>query len=203
MHNQNGHIRRQGGAQSPPPTGWAGFTQSTAWTGKAGRRLVLLSAALVLSSMAACNSQWETEHSIDIAASPERVWQLLSELENYGQWNPYSPRAEGRLVVGEEVRIEAHLGDEVRWVNNLVTEVEPGKKLCWHSLEWYGFLARGFRCRNLQPLPDGGVRLVHHELMVGPLSGLIERIYREDIDEGLRVMDEALKAAAETTGQQQ
>jgi hypothetical protein len=39
--------------------------------------------------------------------------------------------------------------------------------------------------------------------MVGPLSGLIERIYREDIDEGLRVMDEALKAAAETTGQQQ
>ena len=150
--------------------------------------------------MAACNSQWETEHRIDIAASPERVWQLLSELENYGQWNPYSPRAEGRLVVGEEVRIEAHLGDEVRWVNNLVTEVEPGKKLCWHSLEWYGFLARGFRCRNLQPLPDGGVRLVHHELMVGPLSGLIERIYREDIDEGLRVMDEALKAAAETTG---
>jgi len=39
---------------------------------------------------------------------------------------------------------------------------------------------------------------------VGPLSGLIERIYREDIDKGLRViMDEALKAAAETAGQRQ
>ena len=185
MHNRNGRDRCREEAPAPPPSGWAGFSLAPGWTGKAARYLALLSGALVLSSMAACNSQWETEHRIDIAASPERVWQLLSELENYGEWNPYS------------------LGDEVRWVNNLVTEVEPGKKLCWHSLEWYGFLARGFRCRNLKPLPDGGVRLVHHELMVGPLSGLIEQIYREDIDEGLRVMDEALKAAAETTGQQQ
>ncbi|MBC8292464.1 MAG: hypothetical protein H8E45_04780 [Proteobacteria bacterium] len=40
-------------------------------------------------------------------------------------------------------------------------------------------------------------------LVAGPLSGLIERTYREDIDKGLRVMDEALKAAAETAGQQQ
>ena len=203
MHNKNNHDRRREKAQLQPLPRWADFRLSTAWAGKAGRHLALLLAALVLSSMTACNSQWETEHRIDIDASPERVWQLLSELENYGQWNPYSPRAEGRLVVGEEVRIEAHLGDKVRWVNNLVTEVEPGEKLCWHSLEWYGFLARGFRCRKLQPLPDGGVRLVHHELMVGPLSGLIEQIYREDIDEGLRVMDEALKTAAETAGQPQ
>lgn len=143
------------------------------------------------------STSWEVEHSLEIDASASTVWRLLSELEHYPEWNPYSRRVEGTLREGETVRVEAHLRDEVRIVDNRVTRVEVNRALCWHSLNWYRFLAQGTRCRFLEPLPNGRVRLRHHEVMEGPLAGLIERLYRARIEEGLRLVDDALKEAAE------
>ena len=36
-------------------------------------------------------------------------------------------------------------------------------------------------------------------MMEGPLAGLIERLYRERIEQGMAQLDRALKAAAEET----
>ena len=108
--------------------------------------------------------------------------------------------------------IEARLGDEVRIVDNLVTRFEPQKTLCWHSMNWYEFLARGTRCRYLEGVDaadeidthDETVTLVtrfrHHEIMEGPLAGLIEWLYRPRIEAGLVQMNADLKRAAEAKG---
>jgi hypothetical protein len=145
----------------------------------------------------ACTSEWEVEHRVEIAAPQETIWQLLTDLERYADWNVYSPHVEGILAVGEIVTVEAHLGDEVRSVENRVTVVDPPHTLCWQSQEWYGWLVRGTRCRHLEPLPDGRIQLRHHELMSGPLAGPIEWLYRTRIEEGLKLLDDALKHAAE------
>ncbi len=159
------------------------------------RRLLLLSALVPL--LIGCSRSWEAEHSLEIAASASTVWQLLTELEGYPEWNPYSRRVEGKLAVGEVVRVEAHLHDEVRSVENLVTQIEVERTLCWKSLNWYRFLVQGTRCRYLEPLPRGRVRLRHHEVMAGPMAGVVERFYRARIEEGLQLADTALKEAAE------
>ncbi len=143
------------------------------------------------------SSSWEVEHRVEIAASPKVVWRLLTELERYGEWNPYSPHVTGTLRVGEIVRVEAHLRDEVRQVDNLVITLDPERTLCWRSQNWYRVLSQGTRCRHLEALPDGRTRLRHHERMHGPLAWLIERLYRERIEEGIRLADTSLKHAAE------
>ena len=160
---------------------------------------VLLSLLAIAAScaVAAPLARWEVEHEQEIAAAPEVVWQVLTDLPAYPEWNPYSQRVEGTLRVGERVRVEAHLGGEVRSVENLVTRIEPPHTLCWASQGWYARLARGTRCRNLEPIPGGGTRLRHHEVMDGPLAWLIERLYRPRIEAGLREEDGALAAAAE------
>jgi hypothetical protein len=152
-----------------------------------------------LSICAGCSGSpdWEVEHRVEIAASPETVWRLLTDLERYSEWNDYSPRVNGVLEVGGIVTVEAHLGDEVRIVDNLVTVVDPPRRLCWQSQNWYASLARGTRCRHLEPLPNGKLRLRHHELMSGPLAGLVERLYRPRIEAGLKRADLALAEAAE------
>ena len=139
------------------------------------RRLLLLSALVPL--VIGCSRSWEAEHSLEIAAGASTVWQLLTELERYPEWNPYSRRVDGKLAVGEVVRVEAHLHNEVRSVDNLVTQIEVERTLCWKSLNWYRFLVQGTRCRYLEPLPRGRVRLRHHEVMAGPMAGLVERLY--------------------------
>ena len=44
---------------------------------------------------------------VDIDATPERVWQVLSDLPAYAEWNPFITEAEGAFVVGERVSVAA------------------------------------------------------------------------------------------------
>ena len=154
--------------------------------------------SLVVLVLVLGRGRWETERTVTIQASPERVWAVLVDLEGYPSWNSYSPRAWGELREGGVVTIEARLGDEVRVVANRVTRLEPQRALCWHSTNWYEVLARGTRCRLLEPAGDGATRFRHHEIMEGPLAGLIERLYRPRIEAGLERMNGDLKRAAES-----
>jgi hypothetical protein len=156
------------------------------------RRAISLLAALGLGC-----ADWETERSVTIAAPPAAVWSILTDLAAYPEWNTYSTSAEGTLEIGGVVAIEAHLGDEVRHVDNRVTRFEPERALCWHSMNWFEFLARGTRCRFLEPAGSGATLFRHHEIMEGPLAGVIEFIYRPRIEAGLEQMNRDLKRAAE------
>lgn len=142
-------------------------------------------------------ASWEVESSVTIEASPERVWTILTDLPGYADWNTYSPSAVGSLREGGVVTIEARLGEEVRIVDNRVTRVEPERALCWHSMNWFESLARGTRCRLLEPVGVNATLFRHHETMEGPLAWLIEKLYRPRIEAGLAQMNGDLKRAAE------
>jgi hypothetical protein len=142
-------------------------------------------------------ASWETEHAIVIDAPPDAVWAVLVDLDGYADWNSYSPGAAGEVREGGVVTITAQLGDEVRIVDNRVTRVEPERALGWHSLNWYESLARGTRCRFLEPAGAGATRFRHHEIMEGPLAGVIEWVYRPRIDAGLAQMNADLKRRVE------
>lgn len=98
---------------------------------------------------------------VDIAASPERVWELLEDvrrLPEYSEGTDEVRDAPERLTaVGQEyVQVGRMLGVKLssRW---RVTAIEPGRLL---SNE--GTLARGVRytlSQRLEPRPDGGTRL--------------------------------------------
>jgi hypothetical protein len=44
---------------------------------------------------------------VDFDAPPERVWQVLTDLPAYAEWNPFVMRAEGALVVGGRLSVTA------------------------------------------------------------------------------------------------
>jgi len=160
------------------------------------RTVVLLVVALFALTFV-IDSDWETSHQLEIEANTAIVWSVLVDLESYPQWNRYSPRVEGRVEVGAEVWVEAHLDDEVQRVQNFVLSVKPEQELCWQSADWYSFLARGTRCRWLSKTTTGGTLLVHHEVMSGPLAWLIEWLYRERIERGLMLVNDSVAERAQ------
>lgn len=52
---------------------------------------------------------WE---EIIIHAAPEEVWDVLTDLGKHAEWNPLIYRAEGKIELGERVR----LGVDKHWV---------------------------------------------------------------------------------------
>src|SRR3954451_24098246 len=46
------------------------------------------------------------EHTIDINATPEQVWEALARFEAYEGWNPFMRSVAGAPEVGSKLRIE-------------------------------------------------------------------------------------------------
>jgi len=157
--------------------------------------LILFVSAIVFSY--AVNTDWEVEHRLEIQASPATIWQLLSDFEHYPAWNRYSPKVTGKFEVGEQVTVEAHLGSRVQKVENIILSIKPEQELCWQSQDWFASLAQGLRCRWLTDQGNGRTLLVHHEVMAGPLAWLIEWIFYQRIEQGLRLVNESLAEEAE------
>ncbi len=106
-----------------------------------------------------------------IEASPQQVWEVLTDLEAYPQWNPMAKQAQGRLEVGAKLLL--HLAALPFPVGAQIRALDPGRLLRWGGgasiildVEHY-----------FEVHPDGEhTRFVHGEIFGGLLGPLIARL---------------------------
>ena len=72
----------------------------------------------------------QTEVAIDIRAKPEDVWALLTDAANYTKWCSTVTALEGRIALGEKIRLKSVL-DAKRTFKLKVLELEPPRRLVW------------------------------------------------------------------------
>lgn len=74
------------------------------------------------------------ERSIDIAASPARVWEVIADVERWPEWTASVTRAVivtgGRLTPGSRVRIHQPKLRPAEWT---ITDWQPGVRFTWVS----------------------------------------------------------------------
>ena len=74
------------------------------------------------------------EHTIDIHATPEQVWEALTGFEAYDGWNPFMRRVAGAPEVGSRLRIELSPPDGRRIVvSPSVVVADPARELRWRG----------------------------------------------------------------------
>ena len=146
--------------------------------------------------------QLHTEIMID--APPERVWDILTDLESYEAWNPFVISSEGQVAVGQRLvnRLQPP-GGKAQTFKPTVTVVEPVA-----TFEWLGRLGvpgvfDGRHRFDLEPTNDGGTRFVHREFFNGVLVRFMRSMLDTKTRHGFELMNDALKARAESTPQEQ
>ena len=73
---------------------------------------------------------------IEIAAAPAIVWDLLTDLDQHENWDPFIVSANGEAAVGSKLTVSIQLpGKKAQTFRPTVTVVEPGQKF-----EWLGVL---------------------------------------------------------------
>jgi hypothetical protein len=139
----------------------------------------------------------ELRTEIEIQASPEKVWGILTHLDQYPEWNPFIHHAIGTAKVGEKVDITFRSGSKEMTLHCIVIKIEPNKELIWKYHVMLPGLFRGKHSFTIEPIGNDRVRFIDRELF----SGLLVPMQANDIDtnskHGFEAMDQALKARAE------
>jgi hypothetical protein len=136
--------------------------------------------------------------SVDIESTSERVWDVLTDLAAYPEWNPFIVAADGPVEVGGRLTLTMQpVGARRVTVRPTVLEVTPGRRL-----RWLGRLgARGlFDAEHDFAISDresGGVRLRHEERFRGLLVPLAARSLARHTLPAFDAMNRALKARVE------
>ena len=128
---------------------------------------------------------------IEIAASPQTVWDVLTDLESWPRWNSdvKSMSVEGALAKGTVFRWKAGPGT----ITSTIQDVQPPTLIAWTGTTF------GIKARHVYRLePQGDGTLVHTEesyegLVARLLRGSLQKTLEKGLSDGLRY----LKAEAE------
>ena len=135
---------------------------------------------------------------IEIAASAERVWAILTNFAAYPQWNPFITAVEGRAEEGARLRVCVRPpGMGPLWFNPSVRALVRQRELSWIGRF---FLPGLFDGEHRMSLEDRGRSCVfrHGERFGGLLVPLAGARVFEPTRQGFELMNAALKERAET-----
>lgn len=139
---------------------------------------------------------WSTEYTLTSEASPEVLWQLLSDVDGWVAWNDgiETIALDGPLVVGATFRMKPP-GEDV--VTSTIAELVPNRLLT-DVTDMGELLIRV--AHRLAPLAEGGTLITYGVEVSGPAADAAEEEVGTAISADFPQVIAALAAAAGTAG---
>jgi hypothetical protein len=135
---------------------------------------------------------------ITIDATPQRVWDVLTDFSAYPDWNPFIRRIAGAATEGTRLEVELHPpGGRGITIRPTVKAAKPERELRWLGHLGIPGLFDGEHAFRLEAIGDGRTRLVHEETFGGLLAPVVLNRVGEQTRQGFVAMNEALKTRAE------
>ena len=135
----------------------------------------------------------ENRHEIEIQGTVEEIWAVLTNLEQYSEWNPLLYYAAGKVEVGERVKLSAKTASTDMNFSCEVIKVVPKQEFSWKFHVGMPFLFRGEHIFRLEMIDDHRVRFIDREIFQGLLVPLQAKDIETNAKAGMIAMGEALK----------
>ncbi len=140
----------------------------------------------------------EIRTEIDIKASPEMTWKVLTDFKSFSQWNPFIRQIEGAPNTGTKLKIYLHTSSgKNRTYRPTVTKVEPNHELRWFGKSFIPGMFNGEHIFIIEPIETDHIRLIHKEVFTGLLVSLVGNHLDRDMYQSFMKMNDALKDKVE------
>jgi hypothetical protein len=135
---------------------------------------------------------------VEIDATPTRVWEVLSDLASYHEWNPFIVRAEGTAELGHRLtlRMQPTAGRAVT-LRPTVTELEHGRRLRWLGRVGLPGVMDAEHTFTIEDVRGGRTRLHQDEEFRGVLVPFLARSLDRGTLPAFHLMNEALRRRVE------
>ena len=139
------------------------------------------------------------EHELEIEASIDTVWQVITDFSKYSEWNPFIVDCSCDLQVGNSIEMKVSMmeGRKPLRQTEYVSEVESGKHFSYVSPKRPTFLLRSYRSHTLTALTTGKTLYQSHFELHGWLKPLIKLIMGKSLLHGFDGMSKAIVRRSE------
>jgi uncharacterized protein YndB with AHSA1/START domain len=136
--------------------------------------------------------------SVEIAASINRVWDLMTDIHSWPDWHPLLEAVSGELTAGSRIVSRLRSGQE-QSAEVLVADLDEPFRFVYAAGDRAGVI--GWHCWTLTELSPGTTRADNEERLSGPAIQSLTDEMRAGIVAQQRAIAAAFKRAAEAGGQ--
>ena len=139
----------------------------------------------------------EVYSEIQINASASVVWDILTDFEKFGEWNPFIKEISGTLKEGSELRVfmEPPNSKGMEFKPTL-KKVETEKKIQWLGKVWIPKLFDGEHSWTINQIDDNTVLFIQKERFTGIFIPFFTKLLK-NTKSGFEMMNQNLKQRAE------
>ena len=114
----------------------------------------------------------ECATKIEVRATPQRIWSLLTNAADFPRWNSTVTRITGTIAEGERLALEVPAAPG-RTFRPRVTRLEPERTMVWS--DGFAPMFKGVRTFTLEPHADGTTTFSMVEVFSGVMLPMIKR----------------------------
>ncbi|MGW4365235.1 SRPBCC family protein [Nocardia takedensis] len=138
------------------------------------------------------------DETVYIDAPAEVVWQVLTDLPSYGEWNPFVPRCESTLVPGDPIDMHVALvGSTPRRQREWMRSNIPGRELSYSMKPVPLGALHSLRSHTLTAVSDTRTRYESHFQLDGWLHPVVATALGRHLRRGFDGMTAGVQRRAE------
>lgn len=142
------------------------------------------------------------EESREINAPADIVWEVITDLPRYGDWNPFVSKCESTLKPGDPIDMTVHLMAKPQKQREWITDYREGHGFAYRMKPVPGGALSSARWHDITPTTDGHCRYTSHFELRGWLMPLVRALMGTRLHKGFRGMTAGVAERAEALCQQ-
>lgn len=144
---------------------------------------------------------------IRIEAPVGFVWEILTDVEKYGEWNPFTPRVRTDFMIGSPAHLLVRMGKARMQITETVCAFECPRLIAWRKTFGARWLLHAVREQHLEAVSETTCQYHNTDRLTGMLAPLVFLCFGgymrrgfTDVGDGLRRYSEAKYATARLAG---
>ena len=137
------------------------------------------------------------DHDLAVNAPPETLWEVISDLPRYGEWNPFVRACRSTLKPGDPLKMEVQLGGTTRQEQETVKSYDEGKGFAYGMVPPPLGALTSFRSHRIESAGNGKARYISHFELSGWLSPVVKAFVGSKLQAGFDGMSYAIRDRAE------
>lgn len=137
------------------------------------------------------------EHDFEVRAPAEVVWEVITDLPRYREWNPFCVECESTLAPGDPIRMQVNLTGKPQPVEEVMQAHRPGTHLAYHMKPYPLGALSSLRTHDVERCGDGASRYRSHFELRGWLAPVVRGLLGASLQRGFTGMSEGIVRRAE------